>query len=151
MTAITSAFRRDANGVPITTRGIQTSHTVTFTATGDGAVGSIPLFTVTGDVLAQVFAVCSTLLDSDGAATVEVGITGNTAAIIAQTTATTIDAGEIWYDNTPVTVGAEPGYKILTNGTDILQKIATETVKAGVLTYYCNWVPLSDGADVTPA
>ena len=75
---------------------------VTFTGgAGAGATGTVDLFTVTGSVLFRMACVCSAPLTSPGAATVEVGITGSTAAIIAQTTATNIIAGEIWHDNSP--------------------------------------------------
>lgn len=133
MTTITSALRRDANGVPIQVHGIITSKSVTYTAAGNGAVGALSLFTVTGDVLATVFGVCS--VDLTGIGTLEVGISGNTAALIAQTTGTGIDAGEVWIDNAPATIEALPSDKILTNGTDVIQTIATDTITAGVITF----------------
>lgn len=149
MTSITSALRRDANRVPIQVHGIINSKIITYTATGDGATGALDLFTVTGDVLATVFAVCGTLLTSGAGATVEIGIAGNTAALIAQTTAVDIDANEVWIDTAPATIEALPSDKILTNGTDIIQTIATDTVTAGVITFYCIWSPLSSDANIT--
>jgi len=59
----------------------------------DGTGNPATLFTVTGTVLAVVFGHCTTNLDG-ATATLEVGVASNTAAIIAQTTATDIDAGE---------------------------------------------------------
>ena len=120
----------------------------TFVAGTTGAVAAHTLFTVTGDVLVRVFAVCST--DVTGSGTGEVGVTGNTAALIAQTTGTGIDAGETWIDATPeVGTVAVPATFIITNGLDILLTIGTNTFTAGVITFYCLWRPLSTGADIT--
>lgn len=151
MTTITSALRRDANRVPIQVHGIIESKAVTYTAAGNGAIGALSLFTVTGDVIASVFAVCGTSLDSGGVATIEVGISGNTAALIALTTATEIDAGEVWVDTGPASIESLPADKILTNGTDIIQTIADATITAGVLTFYCIWSPLSSTGNITAA
>jgi hypothetical protein len=125
------------------------SSTWTFAAATTGAVGAHTLFTVTGDVLANVFAVCST--DVTGSGTGEVGVTGNTAALIAQTTGTAIDAGEVWQNNTPtVGIGAVVSTpKPITNGLDIILTIGTNTFTAGVVTFYCLWRPLSSTGDVT--
>ena len=148
---IQSAFLRDANFVPITTLGLTVSKAITYVAGTTGATGATTLFTVTGAIAVKVFAVCSVLLDQTGAtATLEVGITANTAAIIAQTAATVIDAGEIWYGTTPPTVGVMPSQLIL-SGTDIIQTIAGNSVKEGVLTYYCLWAPISSDGNCVAA
>lgn len=141
MSNIQSAFQRDANHVPITTLGLTESKAITYSALTTGAVGATTLFTVTGLVAVQVFAVASGV-DLTGTGTLEVGIAGNTASITAQTAATAIDVGEIWYGANPPTVGVLPAQLIL-SGTNIIQTIATATVTAGTLTYYCLWAPIS--------
>jgi hypothetical protein len=151
MAQILSAFSRDANGVPITTDGIVVSKSITYAASTTGAQASSTLYTVTGDVLLHFFAVCGTSLDSDGSPTIEVGISGNTAALLALTNGKDIDAGEVWIDTVPATIEAMPATQILTGGADILQEIKTATVKAGVLTYYCIWRPLSSDGNVVAA
>lgn len=152
MTSIESTFRRDANGVPITQHGILVSKVRTYTGAASlGAAGAATLFTVTGDVITNIFAVCTSDLTVSGAATIEVGIVGNTAALIAQTTASTIDASEIWLDTGPATVETLPSEKILVAGTDIIETIATADVTGGVLTYYCLWSPLSSDGNVVAA
>lgn len=125
------------------------SKAITYVAATTGATGATTLFTVTGTVLVQVFAVCSTDLTSGGAATLEVGISGNTAALLAQTTATGIDAGEIWIDTGPATVELLPAQSIV--AASIIQTIGTTTVSGGVLTYYCIWSPVSANGNVSPA
>ena len=122
---------------------------ITYVAATTGAIATVDLFTVTGSVIARTFAICTTALESGGASTIEVGVTGATAIIIALTTSTSIIANEIWLDNSPtVIVDALPAYQIIPNGLDIKQKITDATITAGLLTYYCIWEPLSSGANV---
>ena len=139
----------DDNYVPITNLGLAQSKTITYVAASTGAVGSKTLFTVTGTVAVYVFGICAIDLASAGG-TIEVGITGNTAAVIAQATSTDIDAGEFWRDATPVTVAAIPSLLML-NATNILQKITGATVSAGEMTYYCLWIPISSDGNVVAA
>ena len=146
---ISSAFQRDANHVPIVSLGLTETKSITYVTATTGATGATTLFTVTGTVAIRVFAICGTDLTGTNA-TLEVGIAGNTAAIIAQTTGAGIDAGEIWLDTTPGTVETLPALQII-SGTDIIQTIATHTVDAGVLTYYCVWAPISYDGNVVVA
>lgn len=148
MSVISSSFSRDANGIPITNHGLIETKSITFVAGTTGATGATTLFTVTGDVIVRLFAKCTVSLDSDGSATIEAGIAGNTASLIAQTAFGGIDAGEIWLDATATSVEQLAVEKILVGGSDIVQTIATEALKAGVLTYYCLWSPLSDDGNV---
>ena len=150
MGTIVSSFRRDANQVPIWSKGLIVTKTIAYDGTaGKGAAGATTLFTVTGDALVTVLASCTEDLASGGG-TIEVGISGNTAALIAQTTATTIDSGEIWNDASPATVEAfsNNSERIIVGGTDIIETVATADVTNGTLKYYCVWVPLSDDADI---
>jgi len=128
-------------------------HRYDFAVSG-GAQGAFTIFTVTGDVLIQVFGLCQTLLNSGGAATVELGIAGNTAALIAQTTATDVDQYETWQDAGPE---ANPGnvatamgaWFVVANGADIIMTVATADLTAGVVDFHAFWRPLStDGAVV---
>lgn len=145
--AIEQTFNRDGNSVPITGLGLVTTKAITYVAGTTGATGATTLFTVIGAVAVRVFAVASGT-DLTGSGTLEVGISGNTAAVLAQVAATALDVGEIWVDGTPATVEALPALQLL-SGTNIIQTIATDTVTAGTLTYYCAWFPLSQSASVT--
>lgn len=151
MSSISASFYRDANHVPITGLGLIATKSITYAALTTGAVGASTLFTVTGDVVVRLFAKCTSDLTSGGSATIEAGISGNTASLIAQTTATGIDSGEIWIDTSAATVEALPAQQILVGGTDITQTIATDTLTGGVLTYYCLWTPLSSDGNVEAA
>lgn len=149
MTDIQQYFQRDANHVPITNLGLTLSKTITYVAGTTGAVGPTTLFTVTGCVAVRIFGVCS--VDIAGSGTIEVGIVGNTAALIAQTTGTAIDANEVWIDNAPATIEALPAIQIIGAGQDIIQTIGTDTLSAGTLTYYCLWTPISSDGLVESA
>lgn len=92
--AITDTLQRDANQVPLDKLGLIASKSITYAELTTGATGATNLFTITGTVALQIFGVCS--VDLVGAsATIEVGIAGVTAGLIAQTTGTDIDKDEI--------------------------------------------------------
>lgn len=123
--------------------------TITFDGTaGKGAQGVVSLFTVTnGAIRVESFsAYCRTNL-AGASATVEVGATGATAGLIAQTTATDIDAGEVWSDSTPdAGIGAAVIDKVV--GADIKITVATADVTAGVIDFMMDFVDLTPGVVV---
>ena len=119
----------------------------------DGTGNPSTLFTVTGTVIARVVAICTTDV-AGAAATLEVGVAGGTAKLIAQTTGTDIDIGEIWHDATPdskielSTVGAE---NIIANGADIILTVGTANATGGVLKFFVIWKPVSQDGNVVAA
>lgn len=120
----------------------------------DGTSDPFTIFTVTGTVLVRVVAICTTSL-TGASATLEVGVTGSTAGLIALTTATAIIAGEIWHDNSPDSFieasTIAPEYVISGDGTNIIGTVKTANITAGVIKFICAWYPLSDGASVVAA
>lgn len=154
---------RDANFVPLTGDfPFRTKKSITFAggttnAWGDdgGTRDGGALFTVTGLVEIKVVGVCT--VDLVGGATVEVGITGATAIFGAQITDTTLDAGEIYLnDTTPASyfiIGEEqaaadnlPTY--ILNGNDIILTTTTTNTTAGAVDFYALWRPISDDGSV---
>ena len=121
-----------------------------------GAQGTFTIFTVTGDILLSVVGLCQVLMDSGGAATIELGIDANSAVMIAQTTATDLDQYETWQDAVPE---VNPGIVdlfggarqfVVANGMDVLLTVATADLTAGDLDFHAFWMPLSaDGNVVT--
>ena len=154
---IAQPMDRDANRQIITSNeAFRLESTWTFAAATTGAVTAHTLFTVTDNVLLCVFGVVDTTLTSGGSATVEVGVTGNTAVLIGQSTATALADGEIWRDNTLTRVGAGEitPMNIINDGSDIILTIGTATVTAGAIDFYCLWRPLNENSNViatTPA
>lgn len=152
-----SHFERDANGVPFTEWYVE-SKSVTYAGGTADAVGDIDgdnnpntLFNVTGVVLLKLIGVCETSLVGN-TATLEVGVTGGTATLIAQTTATDIDEGELWHDATPDT--KVEASSVMTENIvkdDVIETAATANITAGVITYYAIWKPISEGASVVAA
>lgn len=138
-------FRRDANHVPITNLGLQASKAITYVAGTTGAIGTTTLFTVTGTVAINIFAVCST--DLAGLGTIEVGVSGSTACLANQQVATSIDNNMIW-NGAVLAIGGQAGGDLHIVNQNVIQTIATNTVSAGILTFYCLWTPLSEGASV---
>ena len=128
------------------------SVTVTFTGAANlGAVGAVPLFTVTGDILVLALAAfCTTsLTEAAPTATLALGVTGSTAIFIAATTATTIDAGQYWLTTTPgsVALALPAALKDIVVTADIIGTVAAQAVNGGVLRVDCYYLPLSsDGA-----
>lgn len=116
-----------------------------------GANATSTLFTVTGTVFMKLVAVCTTSL-AGASATIAVGTAITAGGLIAQTTATDIDAGEIWHDATPdasieaTTVAPE---RIVNQ--DIKQVVATADITSGVIKYICLWRPITPNASVAAA
>ena len=146
--AITDTLQRDANQVPLDKLGLIATKSITYVAATTGAVGATDLFKVTGTVALQIFGVCS--VNIAGSGTIEVGIAGVTAGLIAQTTGTDIYADKIWVDNAPAKIETLPSHVVLT-GQTIIQTIGTDTLTAGTITYYCCWTPVTSSASVVAA
>jgi hypothetical protein len=144
--------------LPVTngwTGGRKVSQTIAFDGgAGSGAVGTVALFTVTGNVTLRMVAYCTEDLVSGGGGTCEVGCTGNTNGIIAQTTATAIDDGEVWFSNTPVsglTATTNIGQYLIVDGADIILTVGTGDVTDGTIVFDCYWTPMDSTSSVVAA
>lgn len=120
-----------------------------------GAQNPYTVFTITGDIMGQCFGVCDDALTSGGGATIELGVSGNTAVLIVQSTATDLILNEIWHDATPTTtveaVDMTAHEFIITGGQDAIFTIGTADLTAGDIDFYLFWTPLSsDAAVVAP-
>ena len=139
--------------------GAYASKTITFaggTSNGIGDDGGtqdpLTLFTVTGTVKMKLFATCGVNLASAGGGTVSVGTAITAAGLIAATTATDIDANEIWHDATPdasVELWTVATEKIVRQ--DVIMTVGTADVTAGELTFHCIWAPISADGNVEAA
>lgn len=127
------------------------SSTWTFTALTTGAVGVHTLFTITGDVLVNVFAHCTTSVTGSG--TGAVGTVGNTTGLITTTTGSSIVATDWWQNATPtVKIGASVSPALpVGSSSDIILTVGTATLTAGVVTFYCTYRPLSQNASIVVA
>lgn len=118
---------------------------------GLGAVGAVPLFTVTGEVMVTIIPFCTTLLDEAApTATLSLGVTGSVALFIAATDAVDIDADEFWVDTDPDPYGiALPAtLKDILIAADIIGTVAVQNVTAGVMELLVLWRPISTDGNV---
>jgi hypothetical protein len=124
---------------------------VVFSPLTTGAVAAKELFTVTGTVVAAVFGVCSVDL-TGAAATIEVGVSSDTDLLILTTTCTTIDAGQILSDTTPVAAKLLSTllYAVIKD-VDLGYEVKTHTIDLGTIKFYCLWFPISTDGKVVAA
>lgn len=144
---------RNPFGTTLTSKKTVTFAGGTTNGIGDdgGTQDPYTLFTVTGTVAAKCFAKCTTNLAGD-TATVAVGTVASPTALITTTTATDIDANEIWHDATPdasVELSSVATEKIVS--ADIVLTTATADVTSGAIEVYCIWYPLSPDGNVVAA
>lgn len=115
--------------------------------------GAVPvtetLFTVTGEVECYVVGYVDTTVTSGGALTLEVGISGATAGLIASTAVGNLSQDKLWIDATPAVLVSQPSTKIIANGADIAHIIKTAAATGGAITYYCWWRALSSDGNVS--
>ena len=116
--------------------------TITFDGgAGSGAVGRVLVGTITGAVLITHLAARVTTDLAGATATVELGDATNTAALIAQATATNLDAGEFWQSAAPATIADAVINKLV--DANIIVTVATAAVSAGVVEFTAFWLPVS--------
>lgn len=125
----------------------------------NGTADPYTLFTVTGDVIVNaLWGICNTTVVSDSdTGKLEVGVEGNTAKLIAQTTAGsgTVADGDVITDD-----GSEAGIDIaassgalyfINDGADIIETLTDNNLTAGQIDWYCIWAPAEKDAKVVAA
>ena len=132
-------------------QGFFASKTVTFTGAANlGAVGAVPIFTVTGEVIIEKLVPWCTvdLTEAAPTATIALGVTGSTSLFIAATTGTVIDVGEFWVDTTSRANGfALPAaLKDIVITDNIIGTVAAQAVNGGAIRFDCYWKPLNGGS-----
>lgn len=130
------------------------SKTIAFTGAANlGAIGNVPLFTVTGEVLINAIVAFCTEDLAGATATLALGVTGATALFIAATTGTDIDLGEFWVDTVPdpngVALPAAVKEIVITD--NIVGTVATAAISDGTIRWDCYWRPLSSDGLVVAA
>ena len=101
-----------------------------------------------GEVKVIVYGVCTATLV--GAATLSVGVAGNTALILPSPVAdaATVAAGDVWLDTSVAEVNAFvatslPVATYITNSNNIIETTGTANITAGNVYYVCLWIPVS--------
>lgn len=132
------------------TSALVTAKQITFSnAANLGAIGSVPLFTVTGDVLLTLVGYCNTGL-AGASATIAHGISGNTGLLIASITGTTLVAGKAVDKTGLIANGTAPFVTPIfaLYSQNIIATIATANLTGGIVDYVAYWLPLTPGATV---
>ena len=115
------------------------------------------LFTVTGDVFCRVGASVDVAVTStSGTTTLEVGVTGNTAALCIQDTVdgTAFAVGDSWSLITAADANAAQmadEWVLIGNGVDIILTGSVDDITAGDIDFYCQYIPLTAGSSVVAA
>ena len=127
--------------------------TIAFNGTaGNGAVGLVTVFTLSGLIYCVKCLVwCIEDLVSAGGGSVSLGSTANVVGLIAATTATNIDTGEMWLTNAPG-VGTIAVPSVMSNafwGSTISVDVTVGDVTDGTLVFYLEYIPISAGATVS--
>lgn len=134
---------------------IETTSAMT-NANGYAAADDPAIFTVTGSILARVFAIVGTAVTSTSADTLELGVAGDTACLLVQADADGVAfaQNDCWtLDQEPDTPSAvlTTDWVVIPNSLDIALTINDHDLTAGVVTFYLMWIPLSPDAAVVGA
>ena len=115
---------------------------------GNGAVGDVTIFTVTGRVWLLGFtAFCTDGLTEGGAtATVQVGTAAVDGAIIPVVNAVDIDTNEWWMDGTPAAelVQMDAAQVDVLVSSNIVVKVTTQGVTGGTILFDAWFIPITD-------
>ena len=132
--------------------GFPVEKSITYTATGNGAVGAINIFIVTGPVALKIIGKCTTTLTIQAGSTIEIGTALTTAGLIAQTVSDAPDVNELWHDAAPD--ASVELTSVMTKSfvsQNVIQTIANDTIDTGAITFMGFWYPISSDGLVVPA
>lgn len=124
---------------------------IAFAPGSTGSTDEHEILAVTGLCEVELIAECSTVIAATGGTpTLSLGVGGDTAFLIAATTAEDIDADELWFDSTPTTKYGFSGdvkFVFTTNGIDVGYEVANgNTIASGAINFRMRWRPLEPGA-----
>ena len=132
-------------------------------AAGNGAQGTVDVFSITGRVLVtKIIGFCTESL-AGATSTIELGDTTDTNGFIAQTTATDLDVNEWWGDTTAgstlssmsiFTVSSSGQVVSLTNkamSVDIIILVGTADCTNGTIVFDVWYTPITDGGSLAAA
>lgn len=132
--------------------GIPVQKEITYTATGNGAVGAIDIFSVTGTVALKMIGKCTTTLTIQAGSTIKIGTALTTAGLITQTNSDAIDVNELWHDASPdasVELTSVMNKNIVSQ--NVIQTVGSDTIDTGVILFMGFWYPMSNDGLVVPA
>lgn len=179
MSTVPGAFARDENHVPITFPGLLVSKTLTTNASNTTSVN--PIFTITGQVqVIQLYGIVTTTLGANQTAaywrlndqTAQVNISLNTGTTVSNAAVGSIIARRSIASVAIALANASAGaiqdpvaatapavfmpFNLVQKVGGVLTQIeyvytTTTTPTSGEITFYCGWIPLTEGSSVTAA
>ena len=126
-------------------------------ATDGHVCASHTLFNISGVVRFKIIPVCITSLAGGGVGNqVSLGYNGAATAIIAETTGTQIDAGEIWMSSVDAAIAKEKATSLVLDRvaagyTTIRMQITSASTSTGKIQFHLWWEPILAGSKVTVA
>lgn len=130
-------------------RETKVTKTVAFSgAAGNGAIGTVNLFTVTGFVRYMMIARCTENL-AGALATLSLGVTGVVEHFLPATLATDIDATDLIVAGglTAQPISNDGDYNI-SDGADIIATVGTANITDGTIELVVLWKPLSADGNI---
>jgi len=132
---------------------------ITFTGAATlGAVGNVPLFTVTGEVVVVrlVPYTVLTLTEALATATLALGVTGLTSLFIEATNAVNLLTGEFWTEATGggtanAGIALPAALKDIAITSNIVGTVGAQAINGGTLRFDLLWRPLSTDGLVVAA
>lgn len=129
---------------------------VTFTAGAHESGTGVTLFTVTGDVMARCYGHVTTTMESDigNNGAISLGTEDNVAILLPVVVAdqTLMVAEDVLANGTggvqSDVVENSGAYVFIANGENIEMDFTVEDMTAGVITYYCEWYPVTSNGNV---
>lgn len=110
------------------------------------------LFTVTGTVEVQIVPVVTTAVTrAAGALTLEIGIAGNTAALVAQCAKALLVKDAVFNGAAAANPAAAPDAKVIAGSKSIILTTGGGDADAGAADVYCRWRPISSDGNVVAA
>ena len=131
----------------------RTVKTLTFTGgAGLGAVGAVPLMTVTGAVnVSLITGFVTTDLTVAAGATLALGVTGSTSKFIAATDASTLlTTAPIWLSTTATAaaLAIPAACKDIMIAANIIGTVGVDAISAGVMVFVVYWLPLTNDGNL---
>lgn len=132
------------------------SFSASFSTTAHKTTGEHKILDVTGVVRIRILPVCTASLTVNGTSgTISLGTNASVTDLIAATTATVIDASEIWTSKTDANIAKQvlqsEAIDFISNAQDVGYNIGTSNLTGGAMTFYYWWEPLSSTGAVTVA
>lgn len=132
------------------------SKTVAFDGTaGKGAIGSVPLFTVTGQVLiVAIVPFCTEETVATTGATISLGVTGDLVLFIGATNETNFYINSFWVQTTGAIengLALPAALKDVIITKNLVANVLVANITDGTIRFDLFWIPLSSDGSVVAA